>query len=270
MNRTIARAMLARQMIGAEILKLRRHRPTMATAFVLSIGITVLYLTAIQIRAGGDLGGAQVLSSGSTLLGAYFGSFAAMFIGATAGAHDLTSGVFRDLVATGRPRKQLFLVRVPAAVAVALAFNLCGFLLTVAAASAVDGSAPAPTLGLILQFAGWIVLATTVVTTLAVGASALSGSRSLSLTVVLGWQTLASTLLYSVEGLGSLRQALLDVALGHLRPGPAIGGSDLPGSSNALPMLVLPTSTAVAVLVLVGWMTVPTIAAAWRVGSRDA
>jgi hypothetical protein len=261
---------IVRQMIAAEILKLRRHRGTMATALVLSVGITFLYFAAIEFRSHGGIGGVQALSSGSTLLGIYFGSFTAMLIGTAAGTADLTSGVFRDLVATGRSRTGLFLARVPAAITVALAFNLSGFLLTVAAAFAFRGDAPAPSLGLILQFAGWVVLATTVVTSLTVGVASLTGSRSLTLTAVIGWQTAATTLLYSAHFLGSARQALLLVALSYLRPGAAVGTHGQPGSSNALPGFVLPMSTTVAVLVLLAWAVVPAIAGAWRVRTQDA
>ena len=77
-------------------------------------------------------------------MGLYFGSFAAILIGAEAGTVDLTAGVFRDLVATGRSRTALFLTRIPAAIAVAMVFTLGGFLLTVAAAFAFHGPTPAP------------------------------------------------------------------------------------------------------------------------------
>ena len=262
---------VASEMIGAEVRKLVRHRPTMATAFVLSVVVTALYLATIWFRAEGGIGGAQALSSGSTLLGVYFGSISAMFIGATAGTIDLSNGVFRDLVATGRSRTALFLVRIPAAVIVALAFNLGGFLLTVLTALALGGGDGAtPSIATILAFAGWVALATIVVTVLSVGTASLTGSISLTLTGLIAWQTVASTLLYSAAFLGPTRNALLAVALGHLRPGPAIGSPDLPGSTNALAMLILPMPTTLAVLVVLAWAVVPAVAGAWRVRTQDA
>lgn len=257
-----------RRMVNAEILKLRRHRTTMLTAATLSIGITMVYFLVIISRSNGSISADKALSSGSALLSMYFGSFAATFIGATAGTLDLTNGVFRDLVATGRSRIALLAVRIPAAVTVALTFNLGGFVVTVAGALACGGDAPG--LGLVVRYAGWVALATIVVTVLSVGVASLTGSRSLTLTAVIGWQTAATTLLFGAEFLGPLRQGLLSVALSHLRPGPAIGTRELPGSSNALPGLVLPMSTTVALLVLLAWAVLPIVAGARRIQTQDA
>lgn len=265
MNRTVAR-----QMIAADILKLRRHRTTMATAAVLSGGITVLYLGAILLRHNGQLPGPQSLSDGTTLMGLYFGSFAAILIGTEAGTIDLANGVFRDLAATGRSRLALFLVRIPAAVAVALVFTLSGFLLTVAAAFAFHGSAPAPGLGSVLESAGWVVLATTVVTTLAVGVGSLTGSRSLTLTAVIGWETIATSILYLAQFLGSARDLVLLIALCHWLPGPAVGTHAHPGSTNALVNYKLPMPSAAAILVILAWAVIPAVAGAWRTRTQDA
>jgi hypothetical protein len=258
----------SRQMIGAEILKLRRHHTTMLTATTLSIAITALYFLVIISRGNGSIDADKALSSGSAMLALYFGSFAAMLIGATAGTLDLTSGVFRDLAATGRSRPALFAVRLPAALVVALTLNAAGFVVTVAGTLACGGDRPG--VGLFLRYAGWVALATTVVTLICVALASLTGSRSLTLTAAIGWQTAASPLLFGAEFLGSLRQGLLSVALSHVRPGPAVGTRDLPGSSNALPGLVLPMSTAVALLVLLAWVVLPIVAGARRVQTQDA
>jgi ABC-type transport system involved in multi-copper enzyme maturation permease subunit len=257
-------------MVAAEILKLRRNRAVMATTLVLSLGITVLYFAVILSRHGGTLPGARSLSAGSTLLGLYFGSCAAILLGAEAGTADVTSGVFRDLAATGRSRAALFLARVPAAVAVALAVAACGFAVTVAAALAFGGDAPVPGPVLILQFAGWVALATASVTALSVGVGALTGSRALTLTAVIGWQTVAVPLLFSAGFLGSARDLLLPVAISHLRPGTAIGTAAHPGSTNALPAYILPMSAVAAVAVVLAWMVVPALAGAWRTRTMDA
>jgi hypothetical protein len=56
----------------------------------------------------------------------------------------------------------------------------------------------------------------------------------------------------------------------NLRPEVAVGTRDHPGSSNALPGLVLPMSTWVAAVVLVGWAVVPFVLGARRVRTQDA
>lgn len=265
MNRTVVQ-----HMVAADILKLRRHRATMAAAALLSVGMTVLYLAVVLWRHDGQLPGTRTLSDGTSLMGLYFGSFAAILIGTEAGTVDFANGVFRDLAATGRSRTALFLVRIPAAVAVALAFTLSGFLLSVAAAIAFHGASPAPGLGLVLESAGWVALATTTVTTLAVGTGSLTGSRSVTLTAIIAWDTIATSILWLAQFLGAARDLDFLMAVSHLLPGPAIGTRADPGSSNALVNFKLPMPTAVAVLVILAWVVISTVAGAWRTRARDA
>src|SRR6202042_2628809 len=97
------------------------------------------------------------------------GALTAMLIGSEAGTADIASGVFRDLVATGRSRTVLFLVRAPAAVLVTLALTLTGFLIAIAGSFLLADGLPTPGLSLILQSAGWVVLANSIVAVLAVG-----------------------------------------------------------------------------------------------------
>jgi hypothetical protein len=265
MNRVVAR-----QMIAADILKLRRHRPTMTAAAVLSIGITALYLAFVVARHGGQLPASRTLADGTSLMGLYFGSFAAILVGTEAGTTDVASGVFRDLAATGRSRTTLFLTRIPAAVAVALVFTVSGLFLAIAAAFAFRGTSPAPGAGLVIESAGWVVLATTVVTTLAVGVGSLTGSRSITLVAVIGWETIATGIVYLAAFLGAARDLVLLIALCDFLPGQAIGTRANPGSSNALANYKLPMPAATAVLVILAWLVVPAVAGGWRTRTRDA
>jgi hypothetical protein len=260
----------ARPMIAADILKLRRHRPTMAAAAALSIGVTALYLAVVLGRHHGQLPGARTLGDGTSLMGLYFGSFAAILIGTEAGTIDVAAGVFRDLAATGRSRSALFLTRIPAAIAVALAFTLGGFLLTVAAAFAFHGPTPAPGAGLIARSGLWVVLATAVVTAVAVGVGSLTGSKAVTVTAIIGWQTVASGILYLATFLGAARDLVLVFAVDRFQPGPAIGTRANPGSSNALNNLKLPMPAVAAIVVILGWLIAAAVAGAWRTSSRDA
>jgi hypothetical protein len=261
---------VARQMIAADILKIRRHRPTMTAAAVGSVAITVLYLAFILWRHGGQLPGSQTLDDGTSLLGLYFGSFAAILIGAEAGTIDSASGVFRDLAATGRSRTALFLTRVPAAVAVSLAFNLSGFAIAVAAAFAFHGGSPGPGPALVFESAGWVVIATTAVCALAVGAGSFSGSVAVTLTAVIGWQTIATGILYLASFLGAARDLVLLIALCRFLPGQTIGTHAHPGSSNALSNYKLAMPAVVAVIVILAWAGIAAAAGAWRTAARDA
>jgi hypothetical protein len=261
---------IARQMIAADLLKLRRHRPTMVTAALLSAGMAIVYFAFIEARHHGNLAGPQALSDGASLMGNYFGAFAAILIGAEAGTTDLSSGVFRDLVATGCSRTALFLVRIPAATAITLTLTLTGFAVTVAAAYAFHGSAAAPMASLALEFAAWVALATVVQTTLAVGIASLTGSRPVTLILVIGWNTIATGILYLASFLGSVRDLVLMIALGGLFPGQETGTRAHPGSSIALNNFKLPMPAATAVLVILAWAVIPAVCGAWRTRTRDA
>ena len=257
-------------LVAAEIVVLRRHRSTMLTAFVLAIGVTVLYFAFTYARHDGSFAGDRSLANGTALLGIYFGSFASILIGTEAGCADLASGVFRDLAATGRPRSALYLARWAAGVVVALGFAVCGFLIALVAAFELRGHQAAPSLGLTAQSLAWVLLATLVVTSLAVGLASVTGSRSVTLTAVLGWQTLGTTLLFSLGSLGVLRDGLLLVALGALRPGIPYGTAAHPGSSIALPAPVLPMPGGLAICILCAWAVVPVLAGLWRSATQDA
>jgi ABC-type transport system involved in multi-copper enzyme maturation permease subunit len=253
---------IARQMFTAEVLKLRRQRPLMAFASLLSVGVVVIFMGYIQIRHAsnptqyGPAGGIDGFEHLIRALGVFFGALAAILIGTEAGTADLSSGVFRDLVATGRSRLALFAVRVPAAIAVTLAFSAVAFALGLLATFLFAGGRPTPSLGLVLQGAGWVALSGSILAALAVAVGSVTGSRGVTLTALIGWQMVATPLIDNVTSLGAVRDVPLTSALGQIVP---------VGSGVGVAM-----STAVAVAVLAGWATLPALLGAWRTRRRDA
>jgi ABC-type transport system involved in multi-copper enzyme maturation permease subunit len=250
-------------MIGAEILKLRRNRAIMIVAGLLTIGVLLLAygVSAIQhssnpaqnAPAGGEIG----FSHGVRLLGVFFGALAAALIGSEAGTADISSGVFRDLVATGRSRLELFFVRLPAAVVVTFAFNLAGVALAAVLSLVFADGLPNPSLTEVLQSVAWVLLCNTVVCAFAVGVGSVTGSRGVSLTAVIGWQAVATPLLLHIRSLGSLRDVISIGALGQLMP---VSG-DIAG---------ITMGTGVAVFVILGWFVIPSAIGAWSTATRDA
>jgi hypothetical protein len=249
-------------MIGAEILKLRRNRPLMAFAGLLSIGTVLIFMGYLQIRHAsnpakyGPAGGTEGFIHLLRALGVFLGALAAILIGAEAGTADQSSGVFRDLVATGRRRLELFSVRLPAAIVVTLGFTLTAYALGVLATFLFAGSRTTPSLGLVLQGAGWLVLANSIVTALAVGVGSMSGSRAMTLTAVIGFETVFTQLILNVGSLGAARDALPNAALGQLVPA---------GSGIGVTM-----ATGIAIAVLAGWALIPAALGAWRTEVKDA
>ena len=105
---------------------------------------------------------------------------------------------------------------------------------------------------------------------LAVGVASLTGSRPVTLIAVIGWNTLATGILYLSTFLGPLRDLVLLIALGDLFPGQQVGTRAHPGSSIALNNFKLSMPAAVAVLVILAWAVTPVLAGAWRTRTRDA
>jgi ABC-type transport system involved in multi-copper enzyme maturation permease subunit len=254
---------IARRMVAAEILKLRRNRTIMVVAFLLSFGVVAIMFgyQAIQHASNpaqnGPAGGIDGFKHGVESLGVFFGLLAASLIGTEAGTADISTGVFRDLVATGRSRLALFSVRAPAAILVTFAFTAAGLLLTIAVSFLLAGGQPTPSLSMILQSAGWILLCNAVVCAFAVGIGSLTGSRGATLVAVIGWQTVATQLLLHIQSLGSARDGLLTAAFGQLMP--------VPGNIAGITM-----ATGLAVAVIAAWAVVPTLIGGWRTQTTDA
>jgi hypothetical protein len=254
---------VARQMIAAEILKLRRNRPVMAFAFLLSVVVVVLVygVGAIQHSSNpssdGPAGGTLGFEHALRLMGVFFGTLVAAVIGSEAGTADRSSGVFRDLVATGRSRLALYFVRVPAAIVVTWVFTGVAYGLGVIGTFAFADGLPTPSASMILQGLAWVWLANAVIVAFAVGVGSLTGSRAVTLTGVIGWQTVATQLLANLTSLGSARHVLLTPALGQIAP----IRLDIAGVTMA---------TVTAVIATVCWTVVPTAIGAWRTRTVDA
>jgi hypothetical protein len=255
---------VARQMISAELLRLRKKRGMIALALavvlvplVIATGYDVIEHASDPAHYG-PAGGLHNFGRLLDLLGIFMGPVAAILIGAEAGAGDLAAGVFRDNVLTGRSRTALFLARIPAAVAVTLTVTGIAFAVGLATAFGFAGGLPTPGATLILQSLAWLALANSVVCVIAIGVASLTGSRPGTITVLIGWELVLSPLLVQAVSLGSLRRGLLDAVLMFLKPGPASGAP------------VIPMPAAVAVVVTIGWVLLLPALGARRMLTRDA
>jgi ABC-type transport system involved in multi-copper enzyme maturation permease subunit len=255
---------IARQMVAADLLRLRKKRGFIALVLLAVIAPIVIATgyNAVQHAsdpaAHGPAGGLHYYTRLLDLLGVFMGPVAAILIGAEAGAGDLAAGVFRDNVLTGRSRTALFLSRIPAALAVCLTVTGLGFAIGLGATFAFAGGLSTPSASLILQSVAWLALANSVVCIIAIGLASLTGSRPGTITGLIGWQLVLSPLLVQSSNLGSLRNGLLDGVMLFLKPGPASGA----------PTITM--SVTVAVLVLCAWLMALPMLGAWRSRTRDA
>ena len=120
-------------MIATRFMELRRRRGLMVALVVVNIGIPVVFLTvrlvlhASDPKSYGPAGGYNIYTGLTAGVMYVFGFIVAATLGCTAGSIDLTEGMFRHLVVTGRSRLSLYLARIPAGLAIVVPLVAIGF-----------------------------------------------------------------------------------------------------------------------------------------------
>ena len=120
-------------MIATRIMELRKRRGLMIALVLVNIGIPTVFLTvrllahAFAPHSYGPAGGYDIFSSLVAGVMFIFGFIVAATLGCTAGSVDLTEGMFRHLVVTGRSRLALYLARIPAGLAIIVPLVAVGF-----------------------------------------------------------------------------------------------------------------------------------------------
>jgi hypothetical protein len=262
--RGLTRAPRRPRLVGAEFLKLRKRRGLVLSALALTVVPMIIAYTVLLILHAADAakhgpaGGLENLSGSMEIL-SQLSVVAAILVGSTLGAGDLGSGVFRELVVTGRSRLALFAARVPAGLALVLALVGTAFAVTATASTVFAGSSDVPGARLLVSSAAWLGLVTGLALVLALGVSSALGSRGTTIGVLLGWQLIAMPLVLQIGALGSLREGLVGAATERLEPARLFEDA-----------ATVPMSLAAAVVVIVAWMVVPLAAGAWRTCTRDA
>jgi len=121
------------RMIATRFMELRKRRGLMIALILVNIGIPTIFLTvrllahAFDPKSYGPAGGYNIYTGLSTGVLYIFGFIVAATLGCTAGSVDLTEGMFRHLVVTGRSRLALYLARIPAGLAIIVPLVAVGF-----------------------------------------------------------------------------------------------------------------------------------------------
>jgi hypothetical protein len=111
-------------MIATRVMELRKRRGLMIALILVNIGFPAVFLLirllghAFAPYANPPAGGDMIFV---ILIAGFlptFGFIVATTVGAAAGSRDLTEGMFRHLVVTGRSRLALYLARIPAGLAI--------------------------------------------------------------------------------------------------------------------------------------------------------
>jgi hypothetical protein len=265
--RTHRRRRTAPRLVGAEWLKLRRRRGLVLSVLGLTVAPMVV-ATIVLLALDGPAGGKENFEGAMGVL-VLLSVVAGILVGATVGTADLRSGVFRELVVTGRSRLALFAARVPAGLALLLPIVGAAFAVMATTAVAFAGAVEvtghdvvdytAPSATLVAGTAGWLALSTALSFVLALGFSSLVGSIGTSLGVLLGFWLVATPVLLNIGQLGALRQALVAAPLDRLAPAALFQGEP-----------VVPMSLGAAAFAIAAWIVVPLALGAWRTATRDA
>lgn len=225
------------RLVQAEFLKLYRR-----TGFVLAtLGVTVV--PALLMHA---LDGARFEDLFGVL--ALLVVVAGIMAGSSLGTSDESSGVFRELVATGRPRLDLFAARVPAGLVLVQLSAAAGYVVLAAGEE-----------GLVLSYAGWLALVGAVSFALSLGVGALVGSAAQSISILLALWLVVTPLVQNAQSLDWLRDSLVLTGLDRLMPTSLNEG-----------VTIHYISLTAGIAVLVAWTALPLLAGAWRTMTRDA
>jgi hypothetical protein len=258
-------AAIALRMTRADFLKLRKKPGTVIWALVLALAPLLIYfiVRAAQHASSpaehGPAGGVEGYTDALRILAVFFGPLAAIMVGVEAGAGDVASGVFRDLVVTGRSRVALFATRLPAALALTWLIALAAYAVVTIGTFALASGGPTPSAALMFNGLGFTILTTGVICGVAVGFAALTASRPAALTVLIGWHLVASPLLGNISSLGSSRKLLLDQADNHFSP---VHLGDRASSVTF--------SDPTALIVIAAWLALFLALGAWRTSTMDA
>ncbi len=248
------------RLVSAEVLKIVRRRGTMIWCALLTIGsvlianVVLVVLHAANPTRHGPAGGVENFRHVAFLL-AGLGNVAAILIGSAAGSQDATSGVLRELVITGRPRKTLYRVRYPGALLSFYPLLAIGYALTLLGAFAFAGDLPTPSGSFIWRYAAYMVLISAVDIALAIGLASFAPSRVV-VGVLIAWNAIVSHLLIAIGSLGGARKFIDVAAAEHV----------LPRVDQDRPIAM---STVTALLVLLGWILVFQRAGQWWTERRD-
>ena len=228
------------RLVQADLLKLRRRRGMLAVVASLVLGSVALYYGI------GALLGADSTFADAVAILTLLASVAGAAIGATAGGQDLESGVFRDLVATGRDRGALFAARVPAAWALTL-----GLLAVALAGAALVSTPPA---GEVARGAATVFVSGALAAAVCVGLASLTGRSGQVMGFVLAFQLGLAPLLAQLDVLGQARLAIPAVAISRL--------DNADGLVAALPV-------AGAIGIILAWAAAALGAGLWRTRTQE-
>jgi len=195
-------------LISAKFLELRKRRVLMTVTVAFTIALPVLFYGVRLIYHLGDparyapAGAPDAFATAGTVMDE-FGFIIATALGATAGTADLTDGMFRHLVITGRSRLALYLARIPAGLSILLSLAAAGFtvacLVTAFLGSPHAASAVTVSPGSMVASGLWLELDVGIAFLAGLGLGSLSGQRTTTTIVLIALEIIVTPLLARVQ-----------------------------------------------------------------------
>jgi len=252
----------------AETLKLRKRRGLFVVVTLLTIVPQVIAYAILAILHAanpdhhGPAGGISNLGGGMSAL-ILLGGVASIIVGAACGADDVNSGVFRELVVTGRSRVALFGARIPGGLLFLLPFVAAAYTLSAVVGGLANGYLQAPSTTLLAESGLWVLANAAFYFVVALGLASVTASRAYTIGILIAWRTIVSHIISAIGALGAFREVVPDIGFVRLAPH-AVAHYVNDGPSDVKPSL------AAAVLVPVLWLVVAIAVGAWRTATRDA
>jgi ABC-type transport system involved in multi-copper enzyme maturation permease subunit len=256
-----------RNVVSADILKLRRRHGLVAVAVLMTAGAMALTYGVLQVLHDldpgkyGPAGGVTHLGHGAWVASA-LGAVAAAVVGAVAGVGDRDAGVDRELIVTGRSRIVLYASRLGGGLLFLIPFVAVGYAIAAVSTVIFADSWTAPSAQLLATTGLWVVLQAVFYYLLAVGLVCITGSRSYTIGVLLAFRLAVTPILATIADLGVLRELIPGVALQALAPA-ALGDTIRQGPAIGM-------SVAAIAAVLLVWALVAVAAGGWKEATRDA
>ena len=266
-------------LINTRLLELRKRRTLMIVTVAFTVGLPVIFYAIRLLYHLGDparyapAGAPDAFATIGILMGE-FGFIVAATVGATAGTADLTDGVFRHLVITGRSRLALYLARIPAGLSILLSLAAAGFTVTCLvtaflgsphAAAGVTVSA-----GDMVRSGLWLELDLLIGFVLGLGLGSLMSQRTVPVILLIVLEIIITPVLadHPLPFFLNGERLIVGVAMDQLKPAALAGGAQVGPSGGLLHLPPMPTWAMITVIAgwIIGWSAI----GAWRMVTRDA
>ena len=266
-------------LIRAKLLELRKRRSLLIVIVAFTVGLPVIFYGVRLLYHLGDparyapAGAPDAFATAGTLMGE-FGFIAAAALGVTAGTADLTEGMFRHLVITGRSRLALYLARIPAGLSILLSLAAAGFavtcLVTAFLGTPDTASAVTVTVGDMVRSGLWLELYLLTGFVVGLGLGSLMGQRTVPVVLLVVLEIIITPVLadHPLPFFLNGERLIVGIAMDQLKPAALAGGTTVGPSGGLVHLPPMPTWAMISVIA--GWIVGWSVIGAWRMATRDA